>query len=60
MSSDVLYDDRVLRLALALALAAVLVPSGTAFAVELPAGTLDESSVKRFASAIVAVSQRAG
>jgi murein peptide amidase A len=36
------------------------VPSGTAFAVELPAGTLDESSVKRFASAIVAVSQRAG
>jgi len=36
------------------------VPSGTAFAVELPAGALDESSVKRFASAIVAVSQRAG
>ena len=36
------------------------VPSGTAFAVELPAGALDESSVKRFASAILAVSQRAG
>lgn len=36
------------------------VPSGTAFAVELPAGVLDESSVKRFASSIVAVSQRAG
>ena len=36
------------------------VPSGTAFAVELPAGALDESSVKRFASAIVVVSQRAG
>jgi murein peptide amidase A len=34
--------------------------SGTAFAVELPAGALDESSVKRFASAILAVSQRAG
>ena len=37
-----------------------LVPSGTAFAVELPSGALDESSVKRFASSIVAVSQRAG
>ena len=37
-----------------------LVPSGTAFAVELSAGALDESSVKRFASAIVAVSQPAG
>jgi murein peptide amidase A len=36
------------------------VPSGTAFAVELPPGALDEASVKRFASAIVAVSQRAG
>ena len=36
------------------------VPSGTAFVVELPAGALDESSVKRFAHAIVAVSQRAG
>lgn len=36
------------------------VPSGTAFAVELPAGSLDESSVKRFAHAVVAVSQRAG
>jgi len=34
--------------------------SGTAFVVELPAGALDESSVKRFAHAIVAVSQRAG
>jgi murein peptide amidase A len=36
------------------------VPSGTAFVVELPPGALDESSVKQFAHAIVAVSQRAG
>lgn len=36
------------------------VPSGTAFVVELPAGTLDEPSVKRFAHAILAVSQQAG
>jgi murein peptide amidase A len=36
------------------------VPSGTGFVVELPAGTLDEPSVKRFAHAIVAVSEQAG
>lgn len=36
------------------------VPSGTAFVVELPVGALDESSVKRLAHAVAAVSQRAG